>query len=190
MYLNLGLEVNINASCVALNTVFKSTSFFYDTATAAAKQLSNNFRWGASHDIPISLSLPALGPLQISPRVSYQEKWYQEKFALSWNPANKKIDTSIQRGFYTAREMSYGIGVSSRIFGMIGFNKNSKVQAIRHEIRPSIGLNYKPDMNARNFYTIQQSYELQSLKLCPAYNQNLKLNHLHQHKYQEHHLAA
>ncbi|MCX6294120.1 MAG: putative LPS assembly protein LptD, partial [Sphingobacteriales bacterium] len=29
------------------------------------------------------------------------------------------------------------------------------VQAIRHEIRPSIGLNYKPDMNARNFYTIQ-----------------------------------
>ena len=140
---------------IALNTVFKSTSFFYDTASAAAKQLSNNFRWGASHDIPISLSLPALGPFQISPRVSYQEKWYQEKFALSWNPANKKIDTSIQRGFYTAREMSYGIGVSSRIFGMIGFNKNSKVQAIRHEIRPSIGLNYKPDMNAGNFYTIQ-----------------------------------
>jgi len=140
---------------IALNTVFKSTSFFYDTASAAAKQLSNNFRWGASHDIPISLSLPALGPLQIAPRVSYQEKWYQEKFALSWNPADKKIDTSIQRGFYTAREMSYGIGVSSRIFGMIGFNKNSKVQAIRHEIRPSIGLNYKPDMNAGNFYTIQ-----------------------------------
>ena len=140
---------------IALNTVFKSTSFFYDTASAASKQLSNNFRWGASHDIPISLSLPALGPLQISPRVSYQEKWYQEKFALSWNPADKKIDTSIQRGFYTAREMSYGVGISSRIFGMIGFNKNSKVQAIRHEIRPSIGLNYKPDMNARNFYTIQ-----------------------------------
>ncbi len=140
---------------IALNTVFKSTSFFYDTASAAAKQLSNNFRWGASHDIPISLSLPAIGPFQISPRVSYQEKWYQEKFDLSWNPADKKIDTSIQRGFYTAREMSYGIGVSSRIFGMIGFNKNSKVQAIRHEIRPSIGLNYKPDMNAGNFYTIQ-----------------------------------
>jgi hypothetical protein len=140
---------------IALNTVFKSTSFFYDTATAAAKQLSNNFRWGASHDIPISLSLPAIGPFQIAPRVSYQEKWYQEKFTLSWNPADKKIDTSIQRGFYTAREMSYGIGVTSRIFGMIGFNKNSKVQAIRHEIRPSIGLNYKPDMNAGNFYTIQ-----------------------------------
>jgi hypothetical protein len=140
---------------VALNTVFKSTSFFYDTASAAAKQLSNNFRWGASHDIPISLSLPAIGPFQISPRVSYQEKWYQEKFALTWNPTDKKIDTSIQRGFYTAREMSYGIGVTSRIFGMIGFNKNSKVQAIRHEIRPSIGLNYKPDMNAGNFYTIQ-----------------------------------
>lgn len=140
---------------VALNTVFKSTSFFYDTASAAVKQLSNNFRWGASHDIPISLSLPAIGPFQISPRVSYQEKWYQEKFALSWNASDKKIDTSIQRGFYTAREMSYGIGVTSRIFGMIGFNKNSKVQAIRHEIRPSIGLNYKPDMNAGNFYTIQ-----------------------------------
>jgi hypothetical protein len=61
--------------------------------------------------------------------VSYQEKWYQEKLTLAWNPITQKIDTTIKNGFYTAREMSYGVAMTSRIFGMIGFRKNCKVQA-------------------------------------------------------------
>lgn len=140
---------------IALNTTARSRSFFYDTLANISKQLIDNMAWGANHSVPITLSLPSLGPLQVSPTVSYQEKWYQEKLVLRWNETAKKIDTSIQNGFYTAREMSYGIGVTSRIFGMIGFRKNSPIQAIRHEIRPSISLSYKPNFNAANFYRIQ-----------------------------------
>ena len=140
---------------VALNTTARSASSFYDTAANVGSQLNDNFKWGASHSIPISLSLPSLGPLQIAPSVSYQEKWYQEKFIRTWDPVNNKLDTVVDKGIYTAREMSFGVGVSSRIFGSFSFNKKSKVQAIRHEIRPSISANYKPNMNARNFYTTQ-----------------------------------
>ena len=140
---------------VALNTNARSLSSFYDTAKNISTQLSDNFKWGASHSVPISLSLPSLGPLQISPSVSYQEKWYQEKFIRQWNDADKKVDTIIKDGFYTARDMSFGIGMSTRIFGMFGFNKNSKVQAIRHEIRPSIAAIYKPNMNASSYYSTQ-----------------------------------
>jgi LPS-assembly protein len=66
-----------------------------------------------------------------------------------------KLDTTIRNGFYTAREMSFGVGMTTRVFGMFGFGKNSKVQAIRHEIRPSISANYRPDMNRKNFYSTQ-----------------------------------
>ncbi len=144
---------------VALNTNAKSLTFFSDDTAVSklniGKQIFNNFQWGANHNVPISLSLPQLGPLQISPSISYTERWYQKKFIRNWNTTNKKIDTVYNKGFYSARDMSFGISMSSRIFGSFGFGKNSKIQAIRHEIRPSVSINYKPDMNGKYFYNRQ-----------------------------------
>jgi hypothetical protein len=51
--------------------------------------------------------------------------------------------------------MSFGLGMSTRIFGMFTFKRSSRVQAIRHEIRPNISVNYKPDMNSQHFYSTQ-----------------------------------
>jgi hypothetical protein len=140
---------------VALNSNVKSLSFFYDTAGNIGKQLIDELQWGAHHSVPITLSLPSLGPFQISPSISYDETWYQNKVTKSWNSSAKKIDTAISKGFYTAREMNWGISATTRIFGMIGFRKDSKVQAIRHEIRPSFGFSYHPDMNGKDHYWFQ-----------------------------------
>ncbi|MBP6431564.1 MAG: LPS-assembly protein LptD [Ferruginibacter sp.] len=140
---------------IALNTSAKSLSSFYDTAGNIAKQFINKLQWGAQHTVPITLSLPAIGPFQFSPQVSYAEKWYQQQLFRSWNSTTKKVDSVINKGFYTAREMSFGMGMTTRIFGMIGFKKGSKIQAIRHEIRPSISANYKPDMNRRSWQRVQ-----------------------------------
>jgi len=137
---------------IALNTNARSMSYFYDTASFITKQFADNFKWGANHNVPITLSLPSLGPLQISPSVSYQERWYQEKFVRSWNDSSNKLDTLIQNGMFTARDMSFGIGMTTRIFGSFGFRPKSRVQAIRHEIRPSISASYKPNMNSRSYY--------------------------------------
>ena len=140
---------------VALNTNIKSLSSFYDTSGNFFKEFAEKYQWGASHNVPITLSLPQVGSFQFAPNVSYQERWYQEKFERRWNSTNKKLDTVVNKGFYTAREMSFGMGVSTRIFGMFTFNKKSKVQAIRHEIRPTLSASYKPDMNKRSWYTTQ-----------------------------------
>jgi hypothetical protein len=138
---------------IALNTNAKSLSYFYDTAGNIGRQYIDNLQWGASHNVPITLSLPQLGPLQIAPSVSYQEKWYQQRTKRTWNQADLKYDTSISKGFYRAYEMSFGMSTSTRIFGMYTFKKG-KVLAIRHEIRPYISANYKPDFNKKNFYDL------------------------------------
>jgi hypothetical protein len=140
---------------IALNTNVRSLSSFYDTLGNFFGEFAKNYQWGANHNVPITLSLPQVGNFQIAPSVSYIERWYQEKFTRNWNSTTKKLDTTISKGFYTAREMNFGLGVSTRIFGMYSFKKKSKVQAIRHEIRPSLSANYKPDMNRRNFYSTQ-----------------------------------
>ena len=144
---------------IALNSNVKSFTYFSDDTSVSkiniGKQIFNNLQWGGTHNVPISLSLPQLGALQISPSVSYTEKWYQQKFIRSWNSSTNKVDTAIDKSFYTARDMSFGIGISSRVFGSYTFGKNSSVKAIRHEIRPSISVNYKPNMNGKYFYTSQ-----------------------------------
>lgn len=140
---------------IALNTNVSGNSFFYDTLGGIGTQITDNFRWGASHRIPITLSLPSFGPFQVAPTVSYEERWYQEKFIRRWNETDLKIDTLVQRGLYTARDMSFGLGITTRLFGMFGFKPGRRVQAIRHEIRPSISISYKPNMNARSQYTTQ-----------------------------------
>ncbi len=126
---------------------------FYDTAFSW-KQLIDTFQWGAQHNIPISLALPQLGPLQISPGFSYQERWYSQRIFRNWN--GKKVDTTIEKGFYSARDISMSISFSSSFFGTLTMkNKNAKIQAIRHTMRPQLSIGYKPDLS-KAYYTLTQ----------------------------------
>ena len=149
-YENIGVALNTNAK--------NQTTLSDDTSVdkrSAITQLKSNMQWAATHNVPISLSLPPLGPLQVSPGITYSERWYQQKTIYSWDSTSKKLDTNIRKGFYTARDMSFSMGMSTRIFGMIGFKKTSKIQAIRHEIRPQLSASYTPDMNGRFYYNTQ-----------------------------------
>jgi hypothetical protein len=129
---------------------FQNQISFYDTAFNI-RRLLDTLQWGAIHNVPITLSLPSLGPLLVTPSISYEERWYGQRIFRSWDSARSKVDTTIQRGFYTARQMSFGVGVNTRIFGTYRF-KNSRIIAIRHEIRPNFSLNYKPDFASKYYY--------------------------------------
>jgi lipopolysaccharide assembly outer membrane protein LptD (OstA) len=131
---------------------YKGQVSFYDTAFRF-KQLIDTFQWGASHDIPITLSLPSLGPFQIAPSISFKERWFAQKLNRTWNTQTNKLDTSIERGFNTAREMTMGISFNTAIFGKFeSKNKEAKIQAIRHVMRPQFGINYRPDMMKPYYY--------------------------------------
>jgi hypothetical protein len=140
---------------IAYTGNYKGLISFYDTAFQF-KQLIDTFQWGASHDIPITLSLPSLGPIQLAPSFGFKERWYAQKFNRKWNPVTEKLDTSIQKGFYAAREMTMGLSFSTAIFGTYqSKNKEARVQAIRHVMRPQMSINYKPDLMSPYYYREQ-----------------------------------
>jgi len=146
-YENIGIAYNGNA---------KSVFSFYDTLPRIFQQIADTFQFGAHHSFPISLSLPKMGAFQIGPSISYDETWYQTKTFHRWDSASQTVQTTTQKGFYTARQMSFGLGISTRIFGLItAKNKNAKIQAIRHEITPTLGISYKPEFNKSSFYYAQ-----------------------------------
>ena len=133
---------------------------FYDTAFSS-KKLLDTMQWGITHNIPISISLPSLGPITFSPSVSYRENWYAQSITRTWDSAyinydstKGKMDTTVHKGLFTAREVNFGIGASTRIFGNYTFPKSKSIVAVRHEMRPSFSVSYKPDLNSQNFYNV------------------------------------
>jgi LPS-assembly protein len=127
---------------------------FFDTAFNL-RRLLDTVQYGAQHNIPITLSLPSLGPITLSPSVSFEERWYGQKNLRTWNDSTKRVDTFTQRGFYTARQMSFGMGVATRVFGTYKFSEKSNIIAIRHEMRPTISINYHPDFVSNTFYNLK-----------------------------------
>lgn len=138
---------------IGYNGQFQNQFSFYDSAINVNKLL-DTMQWGATHSIPISLSLPSLGPITISPAISFENKWFGQANILSWNPTLKKVDTTINRGFYNASNVNFGIGTATRVFGTYKV-KGNYVEAIRHEVRPSISFNYTPNLAASYHYTAQ-----------------------------------
>jgi lipopolysaccharide assembly outer membrane protein LptD (OstA) len=133
---------------------FQNQVSFYDSAFSLRRMI-DTAQYGATHSIPITLSLPQMGPIQLSPSISYQENWYGQKVLQRWDSTKNKVDTSISRGIYTARQMQMSLSASTRVFGTYQFSKTSKIQAIRHEIRPTMSLNYRPDMQKQYYKDLQ-----------------------------------
>ena len=161
-YENLGIGLNSQGRSL--------TSFSDDSLTllqySIGQQISRNYQWGATHSVPITLALPQLGVLQITPGVSYSEHWFDRQNSQTWNPVTDSVDTTYKKGFYTARDMSFSLGIGTRLFGLVAFGKNSFIQAIRHEMRPTVSVSYSPDFNSQYFHTVQYD----TFKDVRAYN--------------------
>jgi LPS-assembly protein len=139
---------------VSYNGSFRNQFAFYDSAVTL-QHLLDTFEWSARHSIPIQLSLPALGPLQVGPAISYDETWHSRSLIRKWNPATKTLDVETKRGFYTERQMSFGLNFSTALFGKLDFKRKYGVQAIRHVVRPTLGVSYRPDLNKGKWYQTQ-----------------------------------
>lgn len=141
---------------VGYNGNFRNQFSFYDTAFRF-KRLIDTLQWGAAHNFPITMSLPPImnGAIIVSPSVSYSQVWLAQKFRRKWNNVTKKLDTTVTKGLYLDHNASFALGFNTALFGTIQFGKYSRIQAIRHVIRPSMSINYKPDLSKSHFYTEQ-----------------------------------
>jgi LPS-assembly protein len=140
---------------VGYNGNFRNQVSFYDTAFKL-KNLIDTLQWGASHNFPISISLPPIlnGAVIVAPSISYSQVWIAQKFKRNWNAATKKVDTTITKGFFTDHQLTFSLGFNTALYGTYQFKK-SRIIAIRHVIRPGLSFNYKPDLSKNNFYQTQ-----------------------------------
>jgi hypothetical protein len=121
-------------------------------------EIWKNLRNGFKHEAPLSLQLRPFNNFSISPSVTYTGMLYSQKIEKRWvpnyrNPATDQIVPSVVndtiRGAFYGQAFNPSISASfnPQIFGTYQFtNPNSRIQAVRHVIRPSISFSYVPSL--------------------------------------------
>jgi hypothetical protein len=116
--------------------------------------LINDWTNGIKHNIPVSATFSLFDYIQISPSITYNERWYTGGEKKAWNPVTKThevVDTV--RGFKRIYDYSTSLSASTKLYGTYIPWKvfGDKVQAIRHVFTPSISLSYRPDFSTPEY---------------------------------------
>lgn len=126
------------------------------------KKFPEEWKNGIKHNIPISFpSFNLAKYINVSPSISYNEKWYFKKYDYSYHPEDTfdnqvgrdthiKVDTI--PGLSRVYDYGYSLSTSTNIYGMfIPKNPESRIKGIRHKITPSASFNYTPDFGDPRF---------------------------------------
>ncbi len=155
-----------------------------------SREVFKNMKNGFKHDIPVSIQIRPFkwAPgFTISPQLSYSGVLYTQKFEPRWvtdyyDPVtNNSIPTVVKdtvNGLFYGQSVNASIstGLSPQIYGTYQFkNPNSRVQAIRHIIKPSVAFSYVPVLKglATDMYRLVQADTLGNMRQYSIFDGNL-----------------
>jgi hypothetical protein len=115
-------------------------------------------RSGFSHEIPLSFQIRPFRNFSISPQVSYKGVVFTQKIIKKWVPGFKDpesgkivpsvISDTLHGYFYgQAINPSISAGYSPQIFGTFTFRPESRLQAIRHVMKPTVSFSFVPSLS-------------------------------------------
>lgn len=121
--------------------------------------LVNDWTNGMRHSIPVSATFTLFDYIQISPSLTYTERWYTGAEKQAWDPVeNRHVVVDTVRGFNRVYDYSTSISANTKLYGMYRpwklFGEKINGIQIRHVFSPSISLSYRPDFGSPryNFY--------------------------------------
>ncbi|WP_290842933.1 putative LPS assembly protein LptD [Flavobacterium sp.] len=110
-------------------------------------EMFKDARTGFQHSIPIATNFKIFKYFSASTSFNYNEVWYFKTIKKEYDETRAK-DTIIDvNGFDAFRTYNYGASLGTTIYGTYGFGENSKIQAIRHVMRPSVSYSYTPSFD-------------------------------------------
>lgn len=136
-YEKIGVTYNLNAE----NRVTTLDSVFLTRATL------EKMRNGVKHAVGVSTNIKAFKYFTINPSVSYNERWFFQTLDKGWNNETQTLDVDTTYGFYSNRDVSANISMTTTIYGLVQFKKGP-IRGIRHVLNPTVSFRYTPKLNS------------------------------------------
>ncbi len=131
-------NINVNYSLRADNRFTTTDSLFF------TQEMFRNAETGIQHSIPISTNFKLFKYLSTSLNANYTESWVFKTIDQSFDEETREVVRDTVNGFDSFRTYNVGASLGTTIYGTFNFKEGSKIQTIRHVIRPSIGISYTP----------------------------------------------
>lgn len=138
-------NVNLSYSANATNRYTTTDDEFF-TADMFADAQS-----GIQHSIPISTNFKIFNFISASINANFEESWVFKTIDRSFDQDNLEVVTDTINGFDAFRTYRGGVSLGTTVYGTFNFKEGSKIQTIRHVIRPSVSWSYTPAFD--QFYT-------------------------------------
>ncbi|WP_299439171.1 putative LPS assembly protein LptD [uncultured Aquimarina sp.] len=114
-------------------------------------EMFKDARIGMQHSIPISTNFKIFKYLSATMGTSYQENWVFETIEQRYDPDINDGAGGVERdtitGFDAFRTYNFSASLGTTVYGTFNFKKDSKIQAIRHTMRPSVSYSINPAFN-------------------------------------------
>jgi lipopolysaccharide assembly outer membrane protein LptD (OstA) len=113
------------------------------------QSLSDDWRNGARHSVPVSMNLKLLKYFTLTPNINYTERWYFKSTDKAWDAEQQEIvTTDTISGFNRVYDYSVGVSTSTKIYTFFRPSKavfGDKIEALRHVMTPNVSFSYRPD---------------------------------------------
>ena len=134
---NINLQYNLRGE----NRIQTNDSLFFKP------EMFNEMNAGIQHSIPLATNFKVFKYLSVTMTGNYNETWVLNTFDKFYSNETNQVETVRNNGFDSFRTYNFSTNVGTTIYGMFNFGKNSKIQAIRHVMRPSVSYSYTPSFN-------------------------------------------
>ena len=142
--------------------------------------LIKDWKNGMQHKSDINATYNVFNYINISPNVSYTERWYTNKIDQAYNPdLSRLVPSDTTYGFYRIYNYSAAISASTTLYGMFEpvkfLRKITKMSRIRHRMDPSISFSATPDFGdlKYGFYNAYTFTHGENAMLPPGANPNV-----------------
>lgn len=134
---NLNLSYNIRGE----NRARTKEEYFFK------KEMFDSLNTGFQHSIPLSTNFKLFKHFSVTAGGNYNEVWYFNTIKKEYNVDKGKVVDTRVNGFDSFRTYNLSASIGTTVYGTFNFDKNAKLQAIRHVMRPNVSYSYTPSFD-------------------------------------------
>ncbi|QDH77613.1 LPS-assembly protein LptD [Echinicola soli] len=116
------------------------------------KQAENGFR----HTLPVSSNFTLFKYFTGTASFQYTELWYFDRINYYYNAPEQRVDKILENGFSRVGYYNTSFNMATNVYGFYRFKPDSKLEAIRHHIQPTVGMSFTPDFSDPKYGYYQQ----------------------------------
>ena len=131
-------NINFQYSLRGENQIRTTDSLFF------TPQMFKDAKVGFQHTIPLSTNFKIFKHYSVSTGASFNEVWYLKTIRKNFDENLGQVVESEVNKFDAFRTYSFSSSIGTTIYGTFPFSENSRIQAIRHVMRPSVSYGYTP----------------------------------------------